>query len=70
MNYQPYQSYFLIIIILFFFIDEGSDAAGGQSLPSEGFKQEATVVVPLAPVPELGPRQSPAGHHLPDCAVP
>lgn len=51
-------------------VDEGADTADGQSLPSEGFEQEAAVVLPMAALSELGPGQSSTRHHLPDLAVP
>lgn len=51
-------------------VDEGTDTANRQSLPSKGFKQEAAVILPMAAVSELGSRQSPARHHLPDVTIP
>ena len=50
--------------------DEGADAADRQSLPSEGVEQEATGVLPLAALSELGPGEGSARHHLPHLAVP
>lgn len=50
--------------------DEGADSADGQSLPPEGLEQEAAVVLPLAPLSQLGPGQSSTRHRLSDLAVP
>lgn len=50
--------------------DEVAVAAGRQSLPSEGVEQEAAVFLPLGALPELGPGESSARHHLPALAVP
>lgn len=50
--------------------DEGADTADGQSLPSEGVEQKATVVLPLEALSELGSGQSSTRHLLPHFTVP